>query len=695
MTEGDSYLRFTPLADRGGLEIIDRIERRRYKLHTPAAVSPTPVDPESFRFPVGQAVAVTTSELVLPRVVGVYVRDDTGSMVAEVEHLDSVSLPAGTYTLELSTQIKTYIRVEGPLEIAADFSQTRIGLPESSRVAIGARSRHKRPADTITTTTDPRDMMAAVETFGSALKTADPERSYPTLRGHPPAVELGETLDIPSGIERPDTGIRLELPPTLPAIYVAAPLAFYLGAELEPGTEPRLVTTTGFEHTFSRDRFEREVEHALKQVFFLDCVTRTEGYYEIDLHERNAVEPHLDLDFEALYDQTLAEQVETYLQVPYELLADHIPQWRLTTHVEPTPDAIEQLPFVIDDLSVIRTAETDSQPEPSITPELNREFTRDEVITRSTATSPETTERSFVQPESTGALEEAWIGESIPIGASKLTIDAFENRLERETTDGDITISIVVNDERMNEEEDLVDGVYGDRDNLPFDVSVHRNTTVAELRELLTRRTGFLHYIGHTEQDGLECADGKLDVRTVEETGVDAFLLNSCNSYEQGLSLIEAGGIGGIVTLNEVINEGAVKMGETIARLLNSGFPLRAALTIARDESVLGGQYIVVGDGGMTVTQAATMTPNLLEIEKSGSKYEIHYKTFATDNAGLGSVVIPYFEHVEEYFLSSGEIGTFRLDESGLSRFLELEQVPVRVNDNLFWSRSLRLKDLF
>ncbi len=689
MSHGESYLTFAVHSDPPGVELIDEIERRRYTLQTPSPVEPTTVSADQFRFPVRRAVQITTTELVLPRVVGVYARDESQSMVAEIEHLDSVRLPEGQYTLELSTQIKTYLRVEGPVEIAADITQTRIAFDAESTVTIGARSRHKRPAATITTTENPHDMMRAIEAFGSALKTADPERSYPTLRGHPPAVELGDELSIPEGISTPDTGITLELPPKRSALYVAAPLAFYLGASIVPGHRPRLRTDEGFTYTFHREEFEGDVERVLKQVFFLDCVTRTEGLYELDLHERTAIESAVDLDFESLYDRPVAAQLEAYLDVPFEVIEDHIPRWRLTAHVEATPEAIEQLPFVLDDLAVVRTDQSHSHTEPTLGPEVSKQFTRGDAITRSASGATSSAERSFVQPEQTDALEEAWIGDRIPIGASKLTKAAFQNRLARETTDGNITIDIVLNDTRMNEERTLVDEAYGDRDNLPFDVSIHRETTVDELRSLLSERTGFLHYIGHTHQDGVECADGKLDLQTLEETEVDAFLLNSCNSYNQGLSLVEAGAIGGIVTLSDVVNDSAVEIGVTIARLLNAGFPLRAALSVARDESIFGGQYIVVGDGGMTVTQAASRTAQLYSISKSGDMYDLLVTTYATDDAGLGSLFMSYAATDEKYRLSSGDIGPFRISEQRLAEVMQMEDLPVRTSNGVTWTSSL------
>ncbi|MFC7077440.1 hypothetical protein [Haloarcula halophila] len=685
---------FEPLAERPGIDVIDCVERQRYQLRTAESVSPQPADADSFRFPVSRAVTFETDSLVLPTVVPVYVRDADGETVAEVKQFEQASVPAGDYSIDLCTQIKTYVRVEAAVEVSVDMDQTRIEFDAPTTVAVGARSRHERPAATVTTTTDPMDMLAAIETFGSALKTTDPERSYPTLRGHPPALELGDSLDIPETITRPETGITLELPPTLSAAFVAAPLAYYLGASLEPAPTPRLTTDDGFEYSLSGpDGYERTVEQTLKQLFFFDCVTRTEGYYELDLHERREIEPLVDIDFATLYDRPLTEQVAAYLDVPYELVADHVPEWRLTTHIDPVAANAEQLPFVVDDLAIVRTRQGTGPSEPSVPAELDGEFTRDDVITRSTSTGTDT-EAEYVEPGSADTLEQAWIGDSIPIGASKLTADAFRNRLDRDETAGDISITVVQNDARMDQERRVADEVYGNRADLPFDVTVRENLTTDELADVMATETDFFHYIGHTDHEGFTCEDGKLDAATVDTVGVDTFLLNACNSYHQGLTLIENGAIGGIVTLNEILNDAAIEIGSSTARLLNSGFPLRTALTVSREVSPMGGQYIVVGDGGITVTQAPSGTPNLLDITECDAGYEAEIVTYATDDRGLGSVFMPFVDDNQKYFLSSGSIDTFHVSHDELLRFLNLEEVPVRIADKLYWSTSAELREL-
>jgi len=687
-------LSYAALSDPPGIELIDRLEQLRCRLHTPRPVTPSEVERSAFVFPVGEAVSVTTDAIVLPNVVSVFVRDSDGRPVEEVGHLDSVSVSGGEYVLDLGAQIKTYVEVTGPIEITADAFEVRIEF-DVQEVKIGFRSRHTRPAATITTSKDPLEMMEAISHFGSALKTTSPERAFPTLRGHPPRVELGSSLSIPSVVESPATGVRIEVPASYEALYPVASLAYYLGARVEQGSRPRLLTDQGFEYRFDEESYEQSVAETLKQLFLLDCLVRTEGYYDVTLHERAALADELDLEWRALYDSSLAERLPAYLSVSYETVAGQVPEWRLTAHAQPVPESVEQLPFVVDKLATMRTATPTAESKSSIDAEA--EPTGEAVFTRSGSTLSRNSEsqsvdpRQYVQFEQTDALEQGWIGDGVPIGASKLLTEAFENRLDRVVPAGDLAITIVVNDTRMDEERDLVDSAYGDRENLPFDINVYRDLSVDELRELLCEDHQLLHYIGHTEPEGFECADGHFDADTLTETGVEAFLLNACHSYEQGVELIEAGAIAGIVTLNDIINHRAVRVGELIAQLVNAGFPLAAAVGIAAKETILGKQYIVVGDGGMAVTQAEGRTIPQLDVQDGDSErmHSMKIRTYNSDNVDVGSLYMPHLPSQEEYYLNGGVVDTFHLDTEELVQFLDLSTMPVRYDGSLRWSDAL------
>jgi hypothetical protein len=688
-------VRFDPLTELDGVEVVDPIDRHRYTLYTDGPVTPATADTEGFEYPVDAAVQFETTGVDLATIVGGNVRDTDGETLLNFDHTVDETFGPGTYSVELFTPVKLYLQVEGPFTIETTFASTMLTFEEPTTVTVGARSFHERPAATVTTTTDPEDVMRAVSTFGSALKTTGPERSYPTLRGHPPAIEVGEELDIPVGLEPPETGLRIEVPPELGAVYVVAPLAYYLGARVEPGPIPRLVSEDG-ELDYALDRplgFERTVERVLKRVFFMDCLTRMEGGYIDALHERSALEGSVDVDFEALYAASLPEQVAAYLEVPYETVEPHLPEWKLTTHVAPNPTSAETLPFLVDDLAVVRSPQTGSVASPAAQSQVVKEFLRaGETFTRSVSTSA--TVEDVVSPERVDSLEQAWVGAETPFGASKATTKAYQNRLGRTAKQGDIDITVVCNDPEMASEEGVVEDAYGDRDELPFDITLKRELDSAELRELLEAETDLLHYIGHIDAEGFRCPDGYLDARELDAVCVDAFLLNACTSYEQGMALIDAGSIGGIVTLSDVINSGAVRIGSAVARLLNRGFPLNVALDIARDESLVGSQYTVVGDGGLSIAQAESGNPLLYEIRRSDTGFEVDLHAYPTNQFGMGTVFMPFLDDSSDHYLGAGKVDTFTLSERECEEFLEREEVPTRVDGQLRWSHEVELEEL-
>ena len=708
-------IEFAAAADQSGLVVSDPIERSQLVLSVPDRVQPREADPNAFRFPADAAVRIRTDTLSLETVVSVCIRDDAGDLLARTEHFADRTFPAGTYSIELFAPIKLYLRVDSSFRVVSDATRTRLEFGDTTDVLVGARSHHKRPAATVRTTDEPRDAMRAVSLLGSALKTTSVERSYPTLRGHPPLVERGTAFEAPDGLEPPDTGITIELPVTKRHVYVAAPLSYYLGARVVPGDAPRIITESGFAHELGTgEAFEAGVERALKRTFFLDCLTRTEGYYQVDLHERNALEADTDLDFDFadLYGRPIGERLEAYLSVPYEAVEAHAPTWKLTAHVAPTASNVELLPFVANDLAVVTTPTAEPTtgsttqanavegflrrpggPSPPIAGSAADATPTAGPFTRSVGTQTSDTERrrSYVRPPETDALEQVWVGPGTPIGASKASLPAYRNRLSREPTEGDIGITVVCNDQRMAAERDAVEDVYGSRESLPFDVRTYYELPTDSLAEVLKADTEFLHYIGHIDAEGFRCPDGTLDVGTVDDIGVDSFLLNACQSYEQGMELIEAGATAGIVTLSDVINDGAVDIGRSLARLLNYGFPIRPSLEIAGRDSYIGSDYIVVGDGSFYVTQVQGTFPNMCNITRTNGSYRVEYITYPAGEYGLGSLVRPILPDDTPHYLSSGAVDVFDLTRSELEEFLSLEEIPVLTNGELSWSSSLDL----
>ena len=671
----------------GGLEIRDPIERRRVVLETDRAVSPTEVDPSTLRVPVGSAVRVVPGEVVLPNFVDLFVRNASGDTVADANSIQYRALPREEYVVEVNAPVKVYLIVDSALEVTVGPGGISLAFPEPTPVTIGARSYHHRPSATLTTTTDPDDLLIAISSLSSALKTTGPERSYPTLRGHPPLVELGDRLSVPDEIARPETGVRLELPATVEALFAAAPLAYYLGAELVAGEEPRLVTDDGLDYDLTRAGcLESTVRRVLEQVFFLDCLLRTEGYAGVDLSERATVEELVDLEFDQLYDEPLAEQLAAYLSVPYGDIAEAIPTWSLVACFPSDPAGVEALPFVVDDLAAVRVVEPD-RIQPS---DLRERMVADYLdggsgprFTRGRQTENAHVESVVALPES-NAVEQVWFGPGLPWNASKGVTAAYRNGLGREPNAGPIDITVVRNDSTMDEESAAAADVYRTGVDLPFDVRVETDLSTAELRRTLAADADFLHYVGHIDPRGFRCRDGLLDAERLDAVGVDAFLLNGCRSYEQGVALVERGAIGGVVTLSEVINSGAVDVGRTMARLLNRGFPLRAALALARSGHALGGQYLIVGDGTIDVAQSENGAPMACELERlPNGEVELTPHTFLPSEGGMGTVTFPFLPSNDRHHLAPGTPGAFRLGEAETRQFFDQFITPAIVDGRL------------
>ena len=700
-----------------GIDVVDPIERRQFSLHATVPEA-TPIDDDPFDVPVDTAVEIVVDRLTIDRIVDVTVRDVSTREPTIVQPAMDVDFPASEYVIELHAPIKLYLHVECALEVRARFESIQFAFAEEAVVTVGARSLHGRPAATLTATEDPDDVRVALSYLSSALKTTSCERSYPTLRGHPPTIELGDELAIPAGLDRPETGIALELPVEFRSLFVAAPLAYYLGADIRPASRPRLVTESGFVHDLDADDgLETAIERVLTQVFFLDCLTRTEGIYRVTLHEREQVEPHVELDFSAVYELEPSSQLEAYLDVPFDAIAPHVPTWGATAFVDAEPANVTAIPFVVDELALIRPADG-RRPSPSevrtsvVEPFISGGYREDRETragdeTRAADGSPARVYRSsdlesgrsagaapeqpqFVLAPESDSIERAWFGPDVPLNASKAIPQAFRNKLDRESTGGPIDITIVCNDDAMDATHEVVGWLDGARERVPFDVSIQRDLTVSELQRTLSAETDFLHYVGHIDDGGFVCADGRLDVRSLESVRVAAFLLNACQSYEQGMALIEAGAIAGVVTFGDVINESAIEMGHAMARLLNLGFPLRAALRLARAESIVGGQYIVVGDGSVDVAQVENGFAGFWEIEPvGGDRFDLTIYTFLPHEGGMGSLAHPLLESVDQHYLAPGRLDTFRVSESVVRRCLRRYQFPVRVGEELVWSEQV------
>ncbi|ELY62123.1 hypothetical protein [Natronolimnohabitans innermongolicus] len=651
--------------------------------------------------PVDETVAVTTDELRFPHAVAYAFSLGAGEQHELDPDGSPLSLSPGEYVVDVDAEIKTYLRFSGraTIEKTDGYEETVVTFPNRVRVILGFRSHHELPTGTITVPDDPESIATAITHLSASHKTDGPDRTYPTLRGHPALLESGDELSIPDEIrtEHAPAGIELIVPADYESLFVTAPLAYYLQATVttrkSTASGPDYVTLRLPEHGIERrlsamPDLERDVERLLRKVFFFDCLVRNAGPYSTELAERRLLEV-LDLDAEDLYEASPQRRLATYLEISDAAIEHRLPDWHLATYVSPDYGSVDALPFLLDRMSLLympRTSELEGK-------ELVERSLEDFYRGGSRSNAGRVASVDIVKPELRNGRVHGWLADGVPIDVFKTTREAYRNRLDFLERSRDATsICVVLNDPDMAGEHDDVATIYRQRsEELSMDVTVEESLTTAELARVFEREYDFVHYIGHCETDGLRCPDGNLSTSTLERCNAQTFFLNACGSYYEGMGLIENGSVAGAVTFSKVLNDHAVKVGSTFAKLLVHGFSIERALDLARRRIMMGKDYAVVGDGTHSLTQGEhrvpiTITLEELEDEPTGAEYLATFDCYSTRVTGSY-----YFPHVEANDVAylCGSQSNFTVTESELVTVLEETEASVIYDGDVYWSTTL------
>ena len=498
-------------------------------------------------------------------------------------------LPQDRYLLDVDAPIEMAVRFDGPAILDTPEQSLEVSLCDHRTVTLGFRSQFRRPEATVTVPDDPTGLAHAVSYLHAGFETTGPEKSIPALRGHPPGIEYGET-SIPEEVRaaRAETGIEIVVPDSLEAVLVTAPLAYYLQARVvvETGATPTL-RAPAVDLDIELNDTESAVESLLRRAFYLDCCCRRAGPELVGLPDPD----QLGLDPVAVKRSSPAERLRSYLDLPVDNRELDLPEWHLSTSLSLEPESALTLPHLLDRLSLIHRPRTGPLESKEL---LKRSLT--DFYRQSNAKSAVSVD--VVKPEGGCGRSHAWIDDSIPIDVFNASARAFENSLSDLETEGELPFIVVQNDPEMSEESAEVARLYEEHAaKLPIDVTLTRELTCEELSAVFQRPSAFVHYIGHCDVDGLRCVDGNLAIESIPESNAQTFFLNACGSFHEGQALIERGSVAGGVTFSKVLNEQAVTVGTTFARLLLSGFSIDRAMQLARRQIMMGKNYAVVGDG--------------------------------------------------------------------------------------------------
>ncbi|AEH37742.1 hypothetical protein [Halopiger xanaduensis] len=615
--------------------------------------------------PIDESVVVTASELQFPHAVCYAFALGSDDRYELDPHGDPVALPPGEYVVDVDAEIKVYLQFTGRaiIEQTDDFESIVVSFPERTRVTLGFRSRNELPVGSMTVPDEPAAIAEAITHLGAAHRTDGPDRTYPTLRGHPPLLEPGDELEISDCLRAdvPETGIELAVPPRYEPLYVTAPLAYYLqasvhvtdtleGADCPDGARLRLPEQGVERHLPAMPALESDVERLLRKTFFLDCLVRNAGPYGTALGECSVLDA-LGLDSETLYEAPPDERLAAYLDVPFEAIEHRLPEWHLATYVCPSYDSLETLPFLLDRMSLIYRPRTTELEGKELVERSLEEFYRGrggledgggvaagapsgtaidartptesgvelEADDRARASTGQVASVDIVKPELRHGRTHGWLAEGVPIDVFKSAPEAYRNRLdylERAEEGESTSIRVVLNDPEMAGEHDDVAAIYRRRAReRSMDVTVEESLETAELARLFESENDFVHYIGHCETCGLCCPDGSLSISSLDRCRTQTFFLNACGSFYEGKTLVEKGSVAGAVTFTKVLNDHAIKVGSAFATFLVYGFSIERAMRLARRRIMMGKDYAVVGDGTHSLAQGTNPFPTTITIE--------------------------------------------------------------------------------
>lgn len=238
----------------------------------------------------------------------------------------------------------------------------------------------------------------------------------------------------------------------------------------------------------------------------------------------------------------------------------------------------------------------------------------------------------------------------------------------------------------MVDELDAVSQFYAAKSGYPLSVQTFRNVTTQELYEVFASEFNHIHYIGHIDPEGFRCRDGWICVPDMNISNLSSFFLNACSSFEQAKELVKNGAVGGVATLNEVINTSAVRLGTTLTQLLANGFPLQVALGLASYRNVISDQYTIVGNGNINLGPA-NLIANYAVVEDvpDGEGFNITVQNYISE-WGFGGTNVMWTGRDEELKLIGQGHHITNLPEDQFNKFLNAQTIPVLYDEEFYWS---------
>lgn len=513
----------------------------------------------------------------------------------------------------------------------------------------------KNSGTVLYTTGKIEDLFRCVSMLCSSSDTDSPDRSDPALRRAPLQVKLLDDVRVRGHHSR--RRLCLSLPPDLRYLYSAAPLAYYLGASVKIGGKPYMA--------FEADEplrlpefpdFETYMGEALRRTFFLDCAVRCAAQSGKNL---DGVDVRHIFSGSAgdIFSMGMEERFLLYMEP--SLRMPDLPRWHIASYLEPAPESVEVLPFLLGSLSAIYEPRYSDASERDIVSMCVKEF-----LWHKKAVGPAASDkkRAIVVPSLHEACAHQWFAEGFPVDAVKGSVKAFINKRRFPGTGrGQARIAVVCNEKAMRQEIRVIEeGMPGSS----AAVKVHKDISISGFGEVFARGYDVVQFIGHCDSRGFKCSDGFARVSNIEENNTPMFFFNSCSSHMEAALLIDKGSVCGVATLFRVLEEAAMEVCKNFYLMLGAGYSALTSINAAKECSVLGKEYLLIGDGSFSCFDDGLLKP-FYRIAGRGGKYSLQCTMDNYDKGYITSIGRSEGNATSDLGFETGPMGAGQLERIG------------------------------
>lgn len=493
--------------------------------------------------------------------------------------VEPVSLPEAAYRVTFQREsLILYARFEAAVSMTKRPDDTwLLDFPHPTPVSFAVRDTSDRPRGVVTAASTPEGVAEALSTLSAGLRTTTPDRSFPSLRHHPPRIELGDSTAVPGSVRErvPETGIELCVPGRIGALLSVAPLAHYLCASVTVGHDRPVLRApaVGLEHTLPpAPGLSTAASELLERVFWLDCLARNGGPHGVDLVDvEQAREAGLDPDLDALYDASPAERLRRYLELDFGAVADVFPRWQTAAVVEPAIENVTAVPRLAFELAKIYTPESGAVSDRSV----------------GDGSVPPT------EPPSTGpggARVGCRVTPELSPDPLATTPDALQ-RFERDDDGGPVRV-VVIDAPGDAAVDSLVD--RAELADAGVRIERHSAPTRSAVRAALAEPPAVLYHTAAGPTPGIECDDGPLEAAELPTPLADIAVLDTPDSVSVARELV--GGNKAAAAVARCRDRGEGRVGVDPVRWLLQRVRVGDALWLSRRYGETGTAATVVGD---------------------------------------------------------------------------------------------------